>query len=280
MALGGFFVKGVGYVKLAAFGSALVILGLLIDSIVPSTSWLFLSFSIISGTGCGLLFIPSSVVLYGRLSGNMLPVAVGFAAAGGGAGTIVFNVVLAPLTEAWGWRRGRQCLAAGLLVLLTMNTLILRYCLHSERVADLAGGAKHFPDFSPIIWDGWLTNVLGMPKLTTNQVTESEETSEASEPSDLESSAETEISSVSRWRALVQPFGTRSFGLLSAGLVLYMGGFTVPYTHIVYYAELRHYKNAAMLVSILGVGSLVGRIACDLDVCVEFQSLLWAASNL
>lgn len=134
MALGGFFVKGVGYVKLAAFGSALVILGLLIDSIVPSTSWLFLSFSIISGTGCGLLFIPSSVVLYGRLSGNMLPVAVGFAAAGGGAGTIVFNAVLAPLTEAWGWRRARQLLAAGLLVLLTMNTLILRYCLHSERV--------------------------------------------------------------------------------------------------------------------------------------------------
>eukprot|EP00438_Fugacium_kawagutii_P008410 Skav234456 [mRNA] locus=scaffold1647:148248:152376:+ [translate_table: standard] len=246
MALGGYCVKGIGYVKLAAFASGLVILGLLLDSIVPSTSWLFLSFSIISGTGCGLLFITSSVVLYSRFSGNMLPVAVGLAAAGAGAGTIVFNAVLAPLTEAWGWRHARQFLAAGLLVLLTMNTLILRYCLqNSERVTEAEEEAFGTTD---------------------------------SEPSELERSdaEKSEISvSLRSWRSLVQPFGIPSFGLLSVGLVLYMGGFTVPYTHIVYYAQRRHYEKAAMLVSILGVGSLFARIACGICAVAVSPRLLF-----
>ena len=236
MALGGWGVQKFGYVNFAKLGSALVVLSLLLDSIVPSTSWLFLSFSLMSGTGCGLLCVPYCMALYSRLSGQMLPVAVGFAAAGGGVGTIVFNSALEPLTKAWGWRHARQVLAAALLVILTLNTLALG-CGLSQ---------KPLPDDSDV----------------------SEGSSD--EASEEESSTETEKQRSSRMvtfcKEFVKPFGSLSFGFLCVGLVLYMGGFTVPYTHLVYYAELHGYKDAAMLVSILGAGSIVGRILCGFDV--------------
>ena len=72
---------------------------------------------------------------------------------------------------------------------------------------------------------------------------------------------------------LVRPFTAPSFGLLSVGLVLYMFGFTVPYTHVVYYAELQGYKRAATLVSVMGAGSTVGRIVCGFDVLLA--DMLW-----
>ena len=72
---------------------------------------------------------------------------------------------------------------------------------------------------------------------------------------------------------LVRPFAAPSFGLLSVGLVLYMFGFTVPYTHVVYYAELQGYKKAATLVSVMGAGSTVGRMLCSFDVLLA--DMLW-----
>ena len=106
MALGGFGVTKIGYVNLSTLGSALLVLSLMLDSIVPNTSCLFLSFSLTGGIGGGLLSIPYLTVLYSQMSGPMLPVAVGFAAAGGG---------LAPLCSTWYWNLSTRPLAGAML---------------------------------------------------------------------------------------------------------------------------------------------------------------------
>lgn len=236
MALRGFGVKKIGgHVTLSTLGSALVVLSLIFDSIVPNTSWLFLSFSLIGGIGSGLLCIPYYTVLYSQMSGPMLPVAVGFAAAGGGVGTIVFNSTLEPLDQTFGWRYARQILAAALLVILTLNTLVLRCCMRQQ---------KEGPDDS----------------VEESNSSTSSDASSGSQPSQFRLGKELV--------ELVRPFTVPSFGLLSVGLVLYMFGFTVPYTHVVYYAELQGYKRAAMLVSVMGAGSTVGRILCGIGAAV------------
>ena len=233
----------IGYVNLSTLGSALVVLSLMLDSIIPSTSWLFLSFSLIGGMGNGLLCIPYFTVLYSQMSGPMLPIAVGFAAAGGGVGTIVFNSILEPLHQTFGWRQARQILAAALLVILTLNTLVLRCCTRQKK------GNPH----------------------------DSVEESNSSTSSDTSSASSG--SQPSRFRLgkelveLFRPLTAPSFGLLSVGLVLYMFGFTVPYTHVVYYAELQGYKRAATLVSVMGAGSTVGRIVCGFGVLLV--NMLW-----
>eukprot|EP00435_Cladocopium_sp_Y103_P043900 s2532_g12.t1 len=243
-AIGGFGVKKIGYVNLSTLGSALVVLSLMLDSIVPSTSWLFLSFSLTGGIGGGLLSIPYFTVLYSQMSGPMLPVAVGFAAAGGGVGTIVFNSTLEPLHQAFGWRHTRQILAAALLVILTLNTLALGCCTRQK---------KESPDDSG--------------EESTSSSPTSFDTSSGSQPSQLRHCKEL--------IELVRPLASPSFLLLSAGLVLYMCGFTAPYTHVVYYAELQGYENAAMLVSVVGAGSTVGRILCGICAAVVSPRLLF-----
>jgi len=239
MALGGFGVNKIGYVTLSTLGSAMVVLSLIFDSIVPNTSWLFLSFSLIGGIGNGLICIPYFTVLYSKMSGPMLPVAVGFAAAGGGIGTIVFNLILEPLHQTFGWRHARQILAAALLVILTLNTLVLRCCTRQKQES---------PDDS-----------------MEESNSASSDTSSGSQPSQFRLGRELV--------ELVRPFAAPSFGLLSVGLVLYMCGFTVPYTHVVYYAELQGYKKAATLVSVMGAGSTVGRMLCSFDVLLA--DMLW-----
>jgi hypothetical protein len=239
MALGGFGVTKIGYVNLSTLGSALLVLSLMLDSIVPNTSCLFLSFSLTGGIGGGLLSIPYLTVLYSQMSGPMLPVAVGFAAAGGGVGTIVFNSTLEPLHQTFGWRHARQILAAALLVILTLNTLVLRCCTRQKQES---------PDDS-----------------MEESNSASSDTSSGSQPSQFRLGRELV--------ELVRPFAAPSFGLLSVGLVLYMCGFTVPYTHVVYYAELQGYKKAATLVSVMGAGSTVGRMLCSFDVLLA--DMLW-----
>jgi Na+/melibiose symporter-like transporter len=239
MALGGFGVNKIGYVNLSTLGSALVVLSLMLDSIVPNTSWLFLSFSLIGGIGNGVLCIPYYSVLFSQMSGPMLPVAVGFAAAGGGVGTIVFNLILEPLHQTFGWRHARQILAAALLVILTLNTLVLRCCTRQKQES---------PNDS-----------------MEESNSASSDTSSGSQPSQFRLGRELV--------ELVRPLATPSFLLLSVGLVLYMCGFTAPYTHVVYYAELQVYENAAMLVSVVGAGSTVGRILCSFDVLLA--DFLW-----
>ena len=213
----------------------------MLDSIVPNTSWLFLSFSLTGGIGGGLLCIPYFTVLYSQMNGPMLPVAVGFAAAGGGVGTIVFNLILEPLHQTFGWRHARQILAAALLVILTLNTLVLRCCTRQK---------KESPD-------------------------DSVEESASSSPTSFDTSGSqpSQLRLCKELVELLRPLATPSFLLLSVGLVLYMCGFTAPYTHVVYYAELQGYENAAMLVSVVGAGSTVGRILCSFDVLLA--DFLW-----
>lgn len=241
-ALGGYFAKSFGFVNLAILGSALVVLSLILDGILPSTSWLFLSFSLMSGSGCGLLFVPSCMVLYKELSGRMLPIAVGIGAAGGSVGTMVLNLVLEHLTEAWGWRYARQVLAAALLILLTMNTLALWCCLVEKKMQNEADQ-------------------------------ESDSQGESSEGSERSDSLHLKLSG-QHAKELVRPFASPSFALLSIGLILYNIGFTVPYTHLVFFAQLHDYEEGEMLISIMGAASLVGRILCGLGAVVVSPRLL------
>jgi len=170
------------------------------------------------------------MVLYKELSGRMLPIAVGIGAAGGSVGTMVLNLVLEHLTEAWGWRYARQVLAAALLILLTMNTLALWCCLVEKKMQNEADQ-------------------------------ESDSQGESSEGSERSDSLHLKLSG-QHAKELVRPFASPSFALLSIGLILYNIGFTVPYTHLVFFAQLHDYEEGEMLISIMGAASLVGRILC------------------
>ena len=115
----GFLVQRVGFVRMAAIGAGLLLLGMLADSYAPSSYFLFISCSLVGGVGMTMTFIPALTVLYGpgHISPSFLPVAVGLAMSAGGLGTVVVNLGLNLLLDSFSWRGALRicCGAFGLL---------------------------------------------------------------------------------------------------------------------------------------------------------------------
>ncbi|CAE7225426.1 slc16a12 [Symbiodinium sp. KB8] len=123
----GFLVQRVGFVRMPAIGSALLLLSMLADSYAPSSYFLFITCSLAGGVAMAMIFTPALTVLYGpgHISRSFLPVAVGLASSGGGLGTVVVNLGLDLLLESFSWRGALRicCGAFGLLLLASVVAL-------------------------------------------------------------------------------------------------------------------------------------------------------------
>ncbi|CAE7939235.1 slc16a12 [Symbiodinium necroappetens] len=123
----GFLVQRVGFVRMPAIGSALLLLSMLADSYAPSSYFLFITCSLVGGVAMAMIFTPALTVLYGpgHISRSFLPVAVGLASSGGGLGTVVVNLGLDLLLESFSWRGALRicCGAFGLLLLVSVVAL-------------------------------------------------------------------------------------------------------------------------------------------------------------
>ncbi|CAJ1378492.1 unnamed protein product [Effrenium voratum] len=198
---------------------------MLLDSVAPSPWWLFLSYSLISGLGLAMIFCPAATLLYGRLEGWQLPVAVGLASAGGGAGTIAVNSAMEVLLKL-GWRSTQQILAGAYAVLLIPCCLVLRCLLKSE-------GTSQTNPKQPMGCDV---------------------------------------------KALLRPFLELKFMLFSVCVLLYIATSMIPFTHLVFYArDALDYENAAGLISVAGLGSILGRISSGVLATVIPASWIFAA---
>ena len=64
-------------------------------------------------------------------------------------------------------------------------------------------------------------------------------------------------------KASFRPFLELKYALFSVCLLLYIATSMIPFTHLVFYArDELHYDNAAGLMSLTGLGSMVGRLSC------------------
>eukprot|EP00439_Symbiodinium_sp_Y106_P051648 s1124_g6.t2 len=123
----GFLVHRVGFVRMPAIGAALLLLGMLADSYVPSSYFLLITCSLVGGVAMAMIFTPAMTVLYGQghISPSFLPVAVGLASSGGGLGTVVVSVGFELLLDSFSWRGALRicCGAFGLLLLVALTAL-------------------------------------------------------------------------------------------------------------------------------------------------------------
>ena len=153
--------------------------------------------------------MPAATLLYGRVEGWQLPVAVGLASAGAGAGTMAVNSAMEVLLEL-GWRSTQRILAGAYAGLLIPCCLALRCLLKSE--------GTQTNQKQPKAWD---------------------------------------------LKASFRPFLELKYALFSVCLLLYIATSMIPFTHLVFYArDELHYDNAAGLMSLTGLGSMVGRLSC------------------
>eukprot|EP00439_Symbiodinium_sp_Y106_P068881 s3488_g11.t1 len=62
---------------------------------------------------------------------------------------------------------------------------------------------------------------------------------------------------------LVHPFSELNFVLLCAAYFFFFCGFTVPYTHLVFYArDVQGYQDAPTMMARMGAASMLGSVAC------------------
>ena len=83
-------------------------------------------------------------------------------------------------------------------------------------------------------------------------------------------------SSLKLFKELFQPLSEKAFLLLCTALILYMMRFTVPNTHLVFYArKVRGYEAAPMLMSTMGIASTVGRLSGGLLLGMPQRAFFW-----
>ena len=149
----GFVVQRVGFVRMAAIGAALLLLGMLADSYAPSGYFLFITCSLVGGVAIAILFTAALAVLYGQghISPSLLPVAVGLAASGGGLGTVVVNLGLNLLLDSFSWRSALRicCGAFGLLLLVALTAL---WCSlrHQKQVKESTTNRRELRSYSDV----------------------------------------------------------------------------------------------------------------------------------
>ncbi|OLP88044.1 Monocarboxylate transporter 12-B [Symbiodinium microadriaticum] len=125
----GFLVRRVGFVRMATIGAGSLLLGMLADSYVPSSYFLFITCGLVGGMAMTMTFTPALTVLYGpgHISRSFLPVAVGLASSGGGLGTVVVNLGLNLLLDSFSWR-GALRICCGAFGLLLFVALVALWC--------------------------------------------------------------------------------------------------------------------------------------------------------
>ncbi|CAE7560375.1 slc16a12 [Symbiodinium sp. KB8] len=247
-AMAGFVVKDIGFVTMSAMGASFLLAGTFLDSFAGrSLHWHFVWFSVFTGAGNALLWVPQTTVLYGRLGKKELPIAVAVASAGGGLGTVAINALFEDWIFRIGWRAAERILALAFALCLSLSLLGLCWALSPS--SESRPGASDSCDSS---------QKPGPPS------------------SSCERSRRGKCAAM--LRDLMRPVLEVDFALLNVALLLYFTGFTVPYTHLVFYArEIRGYSGAPTLMSSLGAASIIGRLCCGLLAVFFSASRLFIA---
>eukprot|EP00753_Platysulcus_tardus_P021510 PLAT9028.1.p1 GENE.PLAT9028.1~~PLAT9028.1.p1 ORF type:complete len:496 (+),score=218.54 PLAT9028.1:31-1488(+) len=144
MMMGGSFISGPLVQKRGcqfslALGSLLIPLGLLLSSFTTALWQLFITFSVITGSGFALAYTPA-VVIVGNYFSSRRSLATGIAVAGSGAGTVLVPVALTAFIAAFGWRGAFRLMALLSFIIMLVCTLACRPVpegLAAERAAKL-----------------------------------------------------------------------------------------------------------------------------------------------
>ncbi|KAH3868434.1 uncharacterized protein LOC127867778 [Dreissena polymorpha] len=98
--------------KITTFvGGLLVFLGTLVSSQVPHPALIVVFFGAIGGTGLGIAYLPSKVII-AQWFQHKRALATGFAVMGVGVGYLVFNSIVKQLLMSWNWKNIVAIMAA------------------------------------------------------------------------------------------------------------------------------------------------------------------------
>jgi MFS family permease len=115
-AMGGVLADRLGPRRVALAGVACLVGALALASVAPSVGVLYLTYSVGTGIGVGLTYVPSVGAVQPWFSANRA-FASGLAVAGIGAGNFLVPLLAVWLIDGFGWRAAYQVLALGVLVL-------------------------------------------------------------------------------------------------------------------------------------------------------------------
>ncbi|UYV66202.1 hypothetical protein LAZ67_4000690, partial [Cordylochernes scorpioides] len=101
--------------KITIFGGILGALALMISSMAPHISMLFIVTSIIGGFGLGAIFFPASIII-GQYFKKRLATAAGIISCGSSAGSIVLPFLINWVLDNYGWRITFLTLGATILI--------------------------------------------------------------------------------------------------------------------------------------------------------------------
>ncbi|XP_052265175.1 uncharacterized protein LOC127867780 isoform X2 [Dreissena polymorpha] len=98
--------------KITTFvGGVLAFLGTLVSSLVPHPALIVVFFGAIGGTGLGIAYLPSKVII-AQWFQHKRALATGFAVMGVGVGYLVFNSMVKQLLMSWNWKHIVAIMAA------------------------------------------------------------------------------------------------------------------------------------------------------------------------
>eukprot|EP00794_Sanderia_malayensis_P016578 gene16578-18264_t len=148
--------------QVAAVGSLMISLGLVLSSLVPSIELLYLTFGVLVAMGSSAVFFPSLLVLAENFDKNYA-LAVGIASSGTGAGGFIFAAITG---EAQFWLVGAisygpspQTVATGKKRCVQVN-FALELPLPLSKASSLLGYVSHMSPMVPVVHDlpqPWVT---------------------------------------------------------------------------------------------------------------------------
>ena len=89
--------------KVCMSGAVIAALGLGLGSITKSLAGLIITYSIVTGVGFGLMYIPSIVAVANHFT-KQRSLAIGVCLCGAGVGTFALSPLETEITENYGWR--------------------------------------------------------------------------------------------------------------------------------------------------------------------------------
>jgi MFS family permease len=230
----GILVDRFGCRRVSFLGGVLMTTSILSSSLVPSLTVFILLYGVAGGSGIGLLYSPT-IVMVSRYFRKKHSIANGIALSGAGVGTMSLGPLSHRIIEVMGWR-GYVRVYGCLVLLLTLLTLLYK-------PVNSAPARK------------------GVTQMCTSKETvdNSADIKEGTEKSGQHKDQSTSIRTIVDWTIWRQA----SVLLFLGTAELFRLGFTVPMIHVVRFAnDLKiASQDAALLVTYQGIGSLTGRIS-------------------
>ncbi|XP_075939264.1 monocarboxylate transporter 12-B-like [Anarhichas minor] len=237
--LGGFLANRLSCRATMMLGGLLSSAGLVLSSFASSLEFLYVSLGVITGLGFALSYTPA-IAMVGRYFSERKALAYGIAMSGSGIGTFVLAPVVQLLLERYSWRGA----------LLILGGLVSNLCVCGALMRPLT-----------LAEDSKLVESMNLNNIDAKIENSGLKTSPA------ESLASTKTSSRSRCLSLEsrEEYGfllIPDFLILSVSFLFLAYGCSAPVVYLVPYALSMglERQRAAFLMSIFGVGGIVGNI--------------------